>query len=199
MIYNIDTRPKSITLMKLDRANGRFTAPSSLADVVPLLDAAVGDSRQWRPDLTTSQGWTFQSTAAQAPLAAGSLATNHIRRNPIRLSYEAVVTDTPMVPFGSLGGLPGVRRADALWAALRAMYESRSFIAVVAPVAILENALIESLQLNRTADDGSAYFISIEIVEQLTFELKLLPNIEDSAAQNGAALTSSGGIVLGGI
>jgi hypothetical protein len=199
MIYNLDTRPKSITLMKLDRANGRFTAPANLADVVPLLDAAVGDSRQWRPDLTTAQGWTFQSVAAQAPLAYGSLATNHIRRNPIRLSYEAVVTDTPMVPYGSLRGTPGLRRADALWAALRAMYESRSFIAVVAPVAIIENAMIESLQLNRTADDGSAYFISIEIVEQLTFELKLLPNIEDSAAQNGAALTASGGLIIGGV
>lgn len=198
MIYNTDRRPKGITLFKLQKATTGFKAPENLGDVVPLMDAASGDAKQWRPDLTTSQSWTFNSSIPQAPLASGVSASNHIRRNPIRLTYEAMVTDTPLVPFGTLGGLPGIRRADALWASLRAMYESRSFVAVIAPVAVIQVALIENLTLNRTADDGSAYFFSIDVVEQRIFELQLLPNIEDERAKLGAALTTSGGIVIGG-
>jgi hypothetical protein len=199
MIFNTDVRPKSVTLMRLGQANGRFIPPSNLADVVPLLDAAVADARQWRPDLTTGQTWTFSASVPKSPLASGATATNHVRRQPVTLSFEAMVTNTPMVPFGGIRGAGGIRRADALWAALRAMYESRTFVAVVAPVAIIENALIENLVLTRTPEDGSAYFFSIDIVEQQTYELRLLPNIEDAQAQNGAALTQSGGLILGGI
>ena len=199
MIYDIDRIPKSITLLRLNQANGRFVAPSSLSDVVPLLEAGVGEAGKWRPDLTTSQEWAFSRSISQSPLANGTMAANHSRRLPVQLTFEAVITDTPMLPFGGLGGLPGVRRADALWASLQALYESGAFVAVISPVAVLANALIESLALNRSAEDGSAYYVSITITEQQTYELKLLPNIDDQAAQNGAAITTSGGIVFGGV
>jgi hypothetical protein len=199
MIHDVDNPLKSILLIKLSFAGERFKTPTNPADIVPLVAGGIGDARQWRPDLTTSQGWTWRKDTPKAPISAGALATNHVLRRPVELSYEAVVTDTPLIPFGTLGGLPGIRRADALWASLLGLYNSRAFVAVVAPVAVIETAQITGLTLNRTADDGSAYYISIEISEQRTYSLQLLSNIADVAAQDGAALTAASGVIIGGI
>lgn len=199
MIYDIDRVPKSITLLRLAQAGGRFTAPKNLGDVIPLVSGAVGDSRQWRPDVTTDQSWTFESSLPKAPLASGANPVNHARKMPITLSFSAMVTDTPLIPIGKLGGLPGIRRADALWASLNAIWRSRAFIALISPVVVLETAQIRNISLSRTPEDGRAFFFTIDIEEQQVFSLKLLANIDDAAAQNGGALTKSSGVVIGGI
>lgn len=199
MIYDTDRAIKSILLIKLSVAGGKFKVPSNPADTVPLVSGAVGNATQWRPDVITNQGWTWRKDIATAPLASGASATNHVRRRPVELSYDAMVTDTPMIPIRTVGGVAGVRRADALWASLLAMYSSGDFVAVVSSTAVIETAQIVSLDLQRTADDGSAYFFSIGIAENRTFSLQLLSSIADVAAQAGAALTASSGVLVGGV
>lgn len=197
MIYNIDTRPKSITLVRLSSAGGAFLAPTNPADFVPLLQAGAGDARSFRPDLTTSQTWEERATVHESPLAVGALAANHRQIEPGSVSFDCLITDTPLLPFGALGGLPGVRRADALLAALMEMYRSGDFIAVISPTRVFESALITAMTTPRTAADGSAYQVTIEVRESTTYELTILPSIDDVAGQFGASLPTAGGVVVG--
>jgi hypothetical protein len=197
MIFDPDRRPRGITLIKLPSAGAKARSQSNLTDTIPLLDAGSADASHWRPDVTDNQNWQFPSTVNGYPLAKGAMAANHKRREATRLTFDAVVVDTPLVPFGQLGGLPGVRRADALLAALYALRDTQDFIAVVSPVRIIPTANVTNIILNRTAEDGAAYFVTLEIEEARVFDLKLVASIDDAAAQLGAATTTAGGVVIG--
>lgn len=205
MIYDLDTRPRGVTLIRIPRAGGRTKPDFQLSDYIPLLTQGRGDARQWRGDAVLGSQANRTSVVAESPLADGSAAANHVRRQPIPFSFDALITDTPLVPLspltgnGGLGGLPGVRRADAILASLNDVWASRSFVALVSPTLVLETAVVTNVVENRTPDDGSAYYVSITVQEIRTFTVRQFASIDDDAAQlGGARTTASGGVVWSG-
>jgi len=198
MIYDSDTRPKSVTLFRIPFAGASLPPSLSPSDYIPMLTGGFGDARQWRPDGVMSSQASYQTDVAESPLADGSDVANHARRKPVSFTFEAVITDTPLIPFGTLGGLPGQRRADAILASLLDVWKSRSFVAMASPNLAIETALITNVDHARSTDDGSAHFVSVTILEVRTFAIRQLASIDDAAAQlGGARATSSGGVIFG--
>ena len=77
------------------------------------------------------------------------------------------------------------------------IWTQRSFVALVSPRAVYSTAMITNMSQPVSADDGSAYYVTITVQELRTFAVTRLASIDDAAAQLGAAKTSTGGVVIG--
>jgi hypothetical protein len=197
MIFDLPSRPKGITLVRLTKAGQRPTLPLNISDLFPLWPLGTSDAAQWRPDVTTSQGWAFSTSANTSPLASGALATNHTRREPVKLTFECLVTDSPLLPT-SLGLLPGgTRRSDSIIAGLIELCQSRAFVAVLSPLYIIETAVITQVSLPRDPNDGNSYRGVVSLEERRTYGLQVLGSAEDAVARLGAQGARSGGVVVG--
>jgi hypothetical protein len=198
VIYDLET-PKGVLLIRIPRAGANVRPGLQLSDHIPLLGAGIGDARQWRPDAVLSSQTSWSSEVADSPLADGSSAANHVRRLPTPFTFEAVITDTPLLPLGPQGGLPGVRRADAILASLLDVWASRTFVALISPTLALQTALVTKVDQSRGPDDGSAHYVSITVQEVRTYAIRQLASIDDVASQNGASRVVGGGsVVFGG-
>lgn len=207
MIFDPTGHPRGVTLIRIPRAGAAtgVTNDLQLSDIVPLFGTGKADPRQWKPDGVMGSQTTWSSEVAESPLADGSTAANHVRKNPIRFSFDAIITDTPLMPFtplvgnGPLGGLASVRRADAILASLLDIWASRSFVAMVSPTLVLSTALVTQVDHTRSPEDGSSYLLNITIQEIRTYAIRQIASIDDAAAQlGGARTTSAGGIVFSG-
>jgi hypothetical protein len=199
VIYDVDQNFRGVILVRIPRAGVVTVETPTLQDHIPLLTQGRGDARQWRPDAVLGSQATWATEVADSPLADGSTAANHARNLPIPFSFDAVITDTPLIPFGSLGGLPGVRRADAILASLLDVRNSRSFVSLISPTLVLSTAMITKVDQSRGPDDGSAHYVSVTVQEIRTYAIRQLASIDDEAAQNGASRTvGSGSIVWSG-
>jgi hypothetical protein len=111
-------------------------------------------------DVVTSENWEDTSEITRFPVESGLSITDHIIRQPVRLSLEGVVTNTPLPPT-----IPLFQRAQAAYERLRELHDSGSVVAVSSGLRIQESMGISSVGLVLDASTGDAIAPSVTLEE----------------------------------
>ena len=113
MIFDF-SRIKGVVLIRLPSTKAGQAPALRAQDVMPLMTLGSTDASQWRPDGAMAQNSERSTSVAQAPLASGTQMANHARTNPRRETFDAILTDTPILPTTLALAAVGLHRADSL-------------------------------------------------------------------------------------
>lgn len=123
-------------------------------------------------DATVSENHQYKSNLTQHPIETGGNVADHIYHDPVKLTMEGEVTNTPVSIFSILGGISD-RRIEA-FEQLIELRNARQLVTVVTGLKVYENLVIVGLTFPRdnrtgrrlqfTADFESAEFVASQIV-----------------------------------
>lgn len=116
----------------------------------------------------------------QFPVEQGVDITDHIRRQPERITIRGMVTDHPII-FGGAGR--SNRSLDAYQTFLK-MLDDAQLITVVTTLRQYSNMAIESMEVPRNANLGSAVQVTLNMREVLTSEVAVAEGTTDLGTQN---------------
>lgn len=116
-------------------------------------------------DATVREHHEYTSQVTEHPIETGAMIADHVLNEPIRLTIEGEVTDTPVQILGGLlSGEGGERRLEA-FDTLRALRTNRQPIDVVTGLAVYRNMIITSMIFPRTSRTGQRLQFVIELRE----------------------------------
>ena len=108
-------------------------------------------------DVAVSEEHSFESEVTAHPVETGADITDNVRAQPIVVTLDCVVSDTPigeMVKRRDESGT-NVPSSDAL-AFLKAVRDAREPITLATSLGAYENMVLRSLSVPRTGDTGDA-------------------------------------------
>ncbi len=112
-------------------------------------------------DATISEEHEYNSRVTQFPVENGTVISDHIINDPIRLSISGIVSDSP-IRFLSFFN----RSTDAFNRLIR-IHELKERITVVTGIKIYENMVMTSLNVPREVGTGQALNFSMEFQQIL--------------------------------
>lgn len=114
-------------------------------------------------DAAVSEEHAFSAEVTAHPVEKGADVADHIRPQPIALSIEGVVSDTPIAALAdrrgdrdSRGRFQFLPSNEAL-AWLKAVRDRAEPIRIETSIGVYENMLLESLSIPQTAASGGAF------------------------------------------
>lgn len=133
------------------------TVPSYIGDLA--IDVVV--------DHTTN----LDSETTDNAVETGWTVSDHIIREPLKLSLTAIITPTPVTYFNTFGGANLDRMSEAA-AYLMRLYENGEPITVTLPDAIYDNMLMTRCPLVRNVENGFCYNLALEFKHIIFVEQK---------------------------
>lgn len=153
-------------------------------------------------DALISLGHTMDATVPQYSVEDGFSVSDSIILNPEKLSLVLYVTNTPVTWYRRHGASQD--RVNSVCKQMEEIYFAKEPVTIVTSEATYTDMAIESLTINKTAEEGYSREIQISVVKIRVTSAKTT-TIPDSygksgatGAQAGTASTSSGSSGSGG-
>lgn len=124
--------------------------------------AKIGDNLTI--DVLIDREPSFDSDVTENPVEDGFPVADHVIRNPIKLSLNAVFTPTPVTWLDYIGGEPNPARLADVMQALQDIYQKAEPITVTLPDAIYRDMVMTSCKLPRNLSDGYCLKVPLEFV-----------------------------------
>lgn len=183
-----------------------FGAPTKVKVGVVQLDASISETHNDEVEIT------------EHPVELGSDIVDHIRKRPITLELNGLVTNTPVVFLASLFGgspvegdfLPSSDRVNRAYDELRKIQEDGEVVDVVTSLREYSDMAISSISISRDATTGQvlnatlslrevkfakALAVDLPLIDEVARKAKdtsgKVPKTEASPAQAGTAENSS--------
>lgn len=169
----------------------------ALGKIGGVLRQTIGGVAGISIDATLQETHSSSCTIARDPVEDGSNITDHVEMDPVKLTLECVISDTPL-GYLIVGNIQNtIRSAQELfgketrshgkWNDLRKLQESRTPFTVVTGLKRYTNMLITNLSLPITAQDGNSIHFTIDmeqirIVKSKTGDLNLSDSVSDIGA-----------------
>lgn len=111
-------------------------------------------------DVSVREDHSFESEVTDYPVESGGSFSDNIRRQPISVTMEGIVSNTPIGDVEAIRGintedLPEVSAAKA-YAVLRGVWESGEPVTIRTSLGTFENMALQSLSVPRDGDTGDA-------------------------------------------
>jgi len=154
----------------------------------------VGASDEFLPvgaielDASISETHTAANDITKFPVEQGVDITDHVRRQPDRVSIRGIVTDHPIYGISRGPGfirptLTSGRSLDA-YGKFLTMLDEAQLVSVVTSLRQYQNMVIESMKVPRTAKLGRAVEVSLELREIKTAQVSVAAGTSDLGTQN---------------
>lgn len=128
-------------------------------------------------DATVSENHDYSATVTQFPVENGTVISDHIFNNPVRLSLECLISDSPLsnsrnplvtiasnlVSFFSFNS--GPTRSNAIFEDLMRLFDKRELFQVVTGLKLYKNMAITSLSFPRSSGSGQGLIFRIEMLQ----------------------------------
>ena len=126
-------------------------------------------------DVVIDHTTNLDSETTDNPVETGWTVSDHVIREPLKLSLTAIITPTPVSYFNAFGGANLDRMSEAA-AYLMRLYQQGEPVTVTLPDAIYDNMLMVRCPLVRNVQNGFCYQLALEFkhiifVEQKTEEI----------------------------
>lgn len=137
----------------------------------------VGASDEFLPvgavemDASLSESHQAANEVTRHPVEQGSDITDHVRRQPERVTITGVITDTPT----TLGGALEENRSLSAFEKFLEMKDRADLVTVVTSLRQYSNMVIESYSIPRDARRGQSVEITLNLVEILTAQIAEIP------------------------
>lgn len=147
-------------------------------------------------DVVVDHTTNLDSETTDNPVETGWTVSDHVIREPLRLSLTAIITPTPVTYFSQFGGANIDRMSEAA-AYLMRLYELGEPITITLPDAIYENMLMVRCPLVRNVENGFCYNLALEFkhiifVEQKTEEIPEANASGDAVGKAGETSKDAG-------
>ena len=136
-------------------------------------------------DVVVDHVTNLDSETTDNPVETGWTVSDHVIREPLRLSMTAIITPTPVSYFTLFGGANIDRLSEAA-AYLMRLYEKGEPVTITLPDAIYENMLMTRCPLVRNVQNGFCYNLALEFKHIIFVEQKT-EEIPEANANNEAA------------
>lgn len=154
-------------------------------------------------DATLSESHTAGNEITKHPVEVGSDITDHIRRQPEKLTLQGIVSNTPLVFLASLTESP--TRAEEAYEKLKEIKDNGQLISVVTTLRQYDNMALVNMSVVRDVQNGNVLNATLELEEILTAETLeetsldtsdrgLQPTTDASAASSSSASGTAGAV-----
>lgn len=116
-------------------------------------------------DITRLEDHSFESEVTEHPVEEGVDITDHVRRKPIKLSMECVVSDSPVGPVRDLRNRVTTKPSEDAFAKMLAIREAGEPVTVATSLKVFNNMLLTNLGVPRTAANGRALVFTVTFVQ----------------------------------
>ena len=155
-------RPRSVTILPKRPDEGTLKTYAVLSTSLPFKD-------KFQLDVTRTQKHSRQMAMTENPVENGFTATNHVRRLPVVLEVDGILTDTPtgLAILNVKETFAGVYRNLALqnFNKLNDLFQRREPVFVATSIAVYENMIITGLDVSKQTNTGYALEVSIRLQE----------------------------------
>jgi len=131
-------------------------------------------------DVSIDETHTAANEITQHPIEKGADITDHIRRQPNRLSIRGLVTDHPLIWMGALRNDRSIEAYEKVLEILN----NAELITVVTTLRQYENMALESVEVPRNSSLGYAVEMNLSFREVLTAEVTDPAGTTDYGRQN---------------
>ena len=135
-------------------------------------------------DVVIDSMTNLDSETTDNPVETGWTVSDHIIREPLRLSLTAIITPTPVSYFSQFGGANLDRMSNAA-AYLKSLYEAGEPITITLPDAIYEDMVMTRCPLARNVENGFCYRLALEF-KHITFVEQKTEDIPEDTASGDA-------------
>jgi len=136
-------------------------------------------------DASIEETHSASNEVTQYPVETGVDITDHVRRQPDRLTIRGIVTDHPLV-FG--GALRSGRSLEA-YQTILTMVDEAQLISVVTSLRQYQNMVIESVEVPRNPQRGAAVEMVIALRELKTAQVASTAGTSDLGSQNSTVVS----------
>lgn len=137
-------------------------------------------------DASIEETHIAENAITQFPVESGVDISDHVRRQPYRVTIRGLVTDHPITLGGTLGS--SGRSLEAYGKALYMMAEAQ-LITVVTSLNTYENMVIESMEVPRNPKRGKAVEMVLSLREIQTAQVALAAGTSDLGTQNATPVS----------
>jgi hypothetical protein len=121
-------------------------------------------------DCTISEEHQFNNNVTQFPVESGVAISDHILNQPIKLTMDGFVTNSPIVELSNAKQVGNSReeisnRTELAFDFLMRLWRRREPVTVVTPTRQYENMALSSLKIPRSAEIGDSFKFSAEFQE----------------------------------
>lgn len=135
-------------------------------------------------DVVIDHNASFDSETTDNPVETGWTVSDHVIREPLRLSMTAIITPTPVTYFNAFGGANLDRMSEAA-AYLMQLWKQGEPVTVTLPDAIYDNMLMTRCPLARNVQNGFCYQLALEF-KHITFVEQKTEEIPEDTASGDA-------------
>lgn len=141
-------------------------------------------------DASIQETHVSKNEVTQFPVEEGVDITDHVRKQPDRVTIRGIVTDTPILGIGVQGvtNLSTARSIDAYGKALYMLAQAQ-LISVVTSLNTYSNMVIESLEVPRDSKRGQSVEMNLTLREVMTAQVALTAGTTDLGTQNTTAVS----------
>lgn len=129
-------------------------------------------------DALISEDHKYSSKVTDYPVEDGTIISDHIVNEPVKLMIQGIVSDTPINIFAQFN-----RSIDAFNELVR-IHNERLVVTVVSGIKTYQNMAITSLDVPRNLKTGQSLTFNIEL-QQIKFERNVNVDLEESAPFGG--------------
>lgn len=136
-------------------------------------------------DASIEETHVSENEVTKFPVEQGVDITDHVRKQPDRVTITGIVTDTPILSLAPTRttNLSTARSIDAYGKALYMLAEAQ-LISVVTSLNTYSNMVIESLEVPRDSKRGHAVEMTLSLREVKTAEVAVAAGTSDLGTQN---------------
>lgn len=128
-------------------------------------------------DATISENHDYTATVTQFPVENGTVISDHIFNQPVRLSLECLISDSPLSNSGNplvtaantlssfFSVNSGPTRTTSVFDDLMRLYQKREIFRVDTGLRIYNNMAITSLSVPRTSNTGQSLIFRMEMIQ----------------------------------
>lgn len=147
-------------------------------------------------DVCTSASWSYESEFTKHPVEAGAPVTDFAIDKPLTLSIEALFSDTPInrnaairaqaaignVSDGTITRSEGAAKAQR--DRLDLYRKNKTVVRVVTATKVHDSMVVESISEPRDSDTGGSVVLSIQLVEIVFAETKIVEIVKGKDPPN---------------
>ena len=116
-------------------------------------------------DIAETESHVFESDVTEHPVETGSVVTDHVRNKPAIISFQGVVSNTPIgelaVRRGMTDETSGIRPGDDAYARLIAIREARQPVTIETSRGVFADMVMQSLSEPRDPTTGDAFVFQV--------------------------------------